>query len=206
MRAEWETVIAAVLDVLAARLEVDIDRVAVFGLSLGAHHAPRAAAHEHRLAACLAECGSFDLYAAALERMPPPLAAGLRERRLWARIVAGAVLRVLARKPTAGWALRRGMLVDGAATLLGYLDSLRAFTLAGHAQLITCPTCVCNAEEDDIGASAPQLVDALQADNEFVRFRSADGAGDHCEQGARTLFHARAFGWLDGLLEPARVA
>jgi pimeloyl-ACP methyl ester carboxylesterase len=207
MRSDWETVIAAVLDVLLARSEVDADRVALVGLSLGAHLAPRAAAHEHRVAACIADCGSFDLYAAALERMPGRLADGLRDGRRWARAVAGVTMRVLARKPTAGWALRRGMLVHGAATPLAYIDSLREFDLAGHAGLIRCPTWVCNAEEDDIGASAPQLFAALQtADKEFVRFRSADGAGDHCEQGARTLFHARAFGWLDGVLEPGRVA
>ena len=86
------------------------------------------------------------------------LAVGLRERRRWARVVAGGILRMLARKPTAGWALRRGMLVHGTATPLAYLDSLREFSLADHAGLIRCPTWVCNAEEDDTGASAPQLV------------------------------------------------
>ena len=126
----------------------------------------------------MADCGSFDLYTAALERMPVPLAAGLRERRRWARVVAAGVLRVPARKPTAGWALRRGMLVHGAATPLAYLDCLREYSLADHASLIRCPMWVCIAEEDDIGASAPQLVAALKTDKQFVRFRSADGAGD----------------------------
>lgn len=37
-------------------------------------------------------------------------------------------------------------------------------------------------------------------------FRFAEGARDHCERGAHTVFHARAFGWADGLIEPARVA
>ena len=61
-------------------------------------------------------------------------------------------------------------------------------------------------EDQRIGASAPQLAAELKTDKQFVRFSSADGAGDHCEQDAGTLFHARAFGWLDGVLEPARIA
>ena len=78
------------------------------------------------------------------------------------------------------------------------------YTLAGRAEQITCPTWVCNAELDDIGASAPQLVEALTCDKTFVHFTAAEGAGDHCEAGARALYHARSFGWLDQLLHPER--
>ncbi len=202
LRADWENVIAPMIDHLTTRAEVDPDRIAAIGLSLGGHLAPRAASGERRLAACIADCGSYDLYAAALDRMPPSLATGLRDGKLWARLATRPILGVLARKPTAGWALRRGMLVHGVATPLAYLDSLRDFTLHGHAQRISCPTWVCNAEEDDIGASARQLVDALNCPKTFVQFKSADGAGDHCEQGARALYHARSFRWLDDLLQP----
>ena len=205
LRPDWENVIAPMIDHLIERPEVDRDRIAVIGLSLGAHLAPRAASGERRLAACIADCGSYDLYAAALERMPAPLAAGLRDGKLWARVAIRPLLRLIAGRPTAGWALRRGMLVHGAGSPLAYLDSLRAFTLAGRAAQIKCPTWVCNAEDDEIGASAPQLLDALRCPKTFVQFTTADGAGDHCEQGARTLYHARSFGWLDHLLEPHRL-
>jgi len=185
------------VDYVCSRDDVDVQRIALIGLSLGAHLGPRAASAEHRLAACVADCGGFDLFEDALSRMPPPLASGLRERRVWARLILRCVLSILARKPTAGWALRRGMLVHGARSPLAYIELLREFSLAGRAGRITCPTWVCNAEEDDIGASAPQLVQALTCEKAFVQFTTAEGAGDHCEQGARTLYHARSFGWLD---------
>jgi hypothetical protein len=123
---------------------------------------------------------------------------------LWARLAVRPILRVLAAKPTAGWALRRGMLVHGASSPLAYIDTLRDFTLRGRAAQIVCPTWVCNAEGDDIGASAPELVAALTCPSTFVRFTRAEGAGDHCEQGARTLYHARSFAWLDDLLHSER--
>ncbi len=117
----------------------------------------------------------------------------------------GRLLEHVAAKPTAGWALRRGMLVHGVEDPLALVDAMRAFTLAGHAERIACPTWGCSAEGDDVGASAPQLVAALRCEKGYVRFTAAEGAGDHCEQGARTRYHARSFGWLDGLLQPSVV-
>jgi hypothetical protein len=111
------------------------------------------------------------------------------------------VLAALARKPTAGWALRRGQQVHGAAGPEAYLLALREYTLKGRAGDITCPVFAGNAEGDDISRSAPRLAEALTCPNEFVTFTAAEGAGDHCEAGARTPYHARSFGWLDQILK-----
>ncbi len=51
-----------------------------------------------------------------------------------------------------------------------------------------------------ISASAPDLVAALKCPHEFVTFTAAEGADLHCESGARLLFHARMFAWLDQVL------
>ena len=206
MRSDWETVITPVVDSLVARPDVDPARIALIGLSLGAHLAPRAASEEHRLAACIADCGSFDLHASFLERLPGPLAGPFDRRNRLAKAVVGMILGRLAKKPTAGWALRRGMLVHGTPDVLAYIEALRAYTLADRAERIRCPMWVCNAEGDDIGASAPQLVAALTVDTTFVRFTTAEGAGAHCEVGARELYHERSFGWLDARLHPAEPA
>ena len=107
-----------------------------------------------------------------------------------------------AAKPTAGWALRRGQLVHGVGSPIDYLLALREYSLNGRAEKIACPTFVCNAEGDDISASAPRLFDALTSEKEYILFKAVDGAGDHCEAGARTLYHAKSFGWLDRVLQP----
>jgi alpha-beta hydrolase superfamily lysophospholipase len=202
LRPDWEMVIGAVVDYAEGRTDVDPQRIALIGLSLGAHLAPRAASGEHRLAAVVADCGAFDLGASALERLPPPLAKGLAANKRSARIVLAGLLRLVMRRATAGWALRRGLLVHGVRSPLAFIESLPEYTLVGRAELITCPTWVCYAEGDDISASAPELVAALRCPKELVRFTAAEGADDHCEQGARALYHARSFGWLDSLLHP----
>ncbi len=202
MRPDWETVIGPVLDDLLTRPGVDPERVALIGLSLGAHLCPRAAAHEPRLAALVADCGSYDLLASFLARLPGPLASGFASGDPASVAAVHGALEGMIGKPTAGWSLRRGMQVHGAPNLPTLVEEMRRYSLEGHAPLITCPTWVCNAEGDDISATAPQLVADLTCPHEFVTFTKAEGAGDHCETGARTLYHARSFAWLDGLLSP----
>ena len=51
------------------------------------------------------------------------------------------------------------------------------------------------------------LYEALHCPKTFVAFTAAEGAGEHCHEGALTLFHQRMFDWLDdtlGLERPAR--
>ena len=202
LRPDWENVVGPVVDHALGRPDVDPERIALIGLSLGAHLAPRAASAEHRLAACIADCGAFDLYAGFLERIPGPLSKGFVGGARPAVAAVREILEHMAKKPTAGWALRRGLLVHGATDVMDLVESWKDYSLAGRAERITCPTWVCNAEGDAISASAPQLVEALTGEAEFVTFTAAEGAGDHCEAGARALYHARSFGWLDGLLRP----
>lgn len=205
LRPDWENVITPVLDYALRQPGIDAARVALIGMSLGAMLAPRAASAEHRLAACIADCGSFDLFDSMLERLPGPLANGLIGGHHRATAMLRRVLRRLERHPTAGWSLRRGQLVHGAGSPLEYLNMLRDYSLKGRAEQIACPTFVCNAEGDPISASAPRLVEALTCPKEFVTFTAAEGAGDHCEAGARTLYHARSFGWLDRILRPTAI-
>ena len=205
LRPDWENVVTPVVDFAVARSDVDPDRIALIGLSLGAHLAPRAAGGEHRLAACIADCGAYDMYAAFQEHLPGPLASGFAQGATVATTAVHKILETMAKKPTAGWALRRGLQVHGVPDLPSLIEEWKRYTLAGRADKITCPTWVCNAEGDAISASAPRLVEDLTCEKEFVTFTAAEGAGDHCEAGARQLYHARSFGWLDARLRPEAV-
>jgi alpha-beta hydrolase superfamily lysophospholipase len=200
LRPDWENVVGPVLDYLLTRADVDGDRVALIGASLGAHLAPRAASAEHRLAACIADCGVFDMYQGFLQRLPAPLRSGFADGNREAVAAMRVMLDETAKKPTAGWSLRRGLQVHGVDTPLDYIEAAKPYSLAGRAADVRCPTFVCNGEHDDISASAPDLVAELTCEHEFVTFTAAEGAGDHCESMARTLFHARAFDWLDQVL------
>jgi hypothetical protein len=122
--------------------------------------------------------------------------------------IAGAILRRIldrmARHPTRGWALRRGLLVHHASSPLDYFNLTREYSLQGLAEKISCPTLVCTAENDDIGAYAKVLFDALRCEKHFLTFTKDEGAGEHCEDGNRSLFHQRIFDWLDEVMDRQR--
>jgi hypothetical protein len=44
----------------------------------------------------------------------------------------------------------------------------------------------------------------LQCRTQYVRFTSADGVTGHCEMTGRTVFHRRAYDWLDDVLAANR--
>ncbi|MGA2137098.1 MAG: alpha/beta fold hydrolase [Bryobacteraceae bacterium] len=195
-RPDWEAVIGPVVDWLAGQQCVDPRRIGIIGLSFGGYLALRAASGEPRLAACVADPGEFSLLEIFQARIPRFLAKDLPALRGLGGALLRRILSSQLRKPTAGWALRRGLFVHGAPDLEDYLRQAAAYTLAGREGEIRCPTLICHAEDDDIGVSARRVYDVLTCEKEFLAFRRSEGAAEHCEAGARSLFHERAFNWL----------
>ena len=59
VRPDYEVAVAAVLDELAARRDLDLDRVGLLGVSLGGYYAPRVAAFEPRVKAAVGLSGPY---------------------------------------------------------------------------------------------------------------------------------------------------
>jgi pimeloyl-ACP methyl ester carboxylesterase len=58
--ADYERAASAVVDWLEKRKDLDSKRIAIWGVSLGGYYAPRAAAYEKRISACIALSGPFE--------------------------------------------------------------------------------------------------------------------------------------------------
>jgi dipeptidyl aminopeptidase/acylaminoacyl peptidase len=69
IRGNYETAVTAVVDFVVARGDLDAARIGVWGVSLGGYYAPRAAAFEKRVKACIALSGPFD-FDAVWDRLP----------------------------------------------------------------------------------------------------------------------------------------
>ena len=61
--ADYERPAAAVCDWIERQSDLDATRIAIWGVSLGGYHAPRAFAYERRLRACISISGPFDMQA-----------------------------------------------------------------------------------------------------------------------------------------------
>jgi dipeptidyl aminopeptidase/acylaminoacyl peptidase len=60
IRGDYEVAVRAVVDWVARRGDIDASRIGLWGVSLGGYYAPRAAAFEKRIKACISLSGPFD--------------------------------------------------------------------------------------------------------------------------------------------------
>jgi 2,6-dihydroxypseudooxynicotine hydrolase len=69
IRGDYEVAVKAVLDFVEARSDVDGTRTGLWGVSLGGYYAPRAAAFDKRVKACISLAGPYD-WSEAWESLP----------------------------------------------------------------------------------------------------------------------------------------
>jgi dienelactone hydrolase len=197
MRPDWEKVVTPVVDYLITRPDVDSARIALYGGSFGGYLAPRAAAFEHRLAACIADAALFDPAALNNKMFPPDILTALARNDV---AVLEPFFNRLQEDTTQRFILGRGMWVHGATTPWEYLKMFQAYSLADVARNIQCPTFVDEAENDRRRGGGRDLYDALQCPKKYVLFAVDEGAGEHCEADAREVFFQKMFDWLDPIL------
>ena len=69
IRGDWEVPGGAIIDYLITEPSLDPSRIGVWGVSLGGYYAPRAAAYEKRICACISLAGPYD-WAAIWDSLP----------------------------------------------------------------------------------------------------------------------------------------
>ncbi|MEC0225662.1 alpha/beta hydrolase family protein [Paenibacillus alba] len=198
-RNDWEKVITPVVDYLLTRPEVDPQRIALMGMSLGGYLAPRAAAFEHRLAACIANDGVFSFKFSDMGREPDEEFEGDLNNQAFN--MEDFARDLMDQSTNVRWAVENGMFTYKADSIIDLVEKTEPFTLEGVADKIKCPTLVCEAENDHFFAGQPQqLYDALTCPKSLMKFTADEGAEEHCHIGALLLFNHRLFDWLDHTL------
>jgi pimeloyl-ACP methyl ester carboxylesterase len=181
---------------------VDPDRMALIGMSMGGYLAPRAAAFEHRLAACIAYDGVMNMTAVFNQAATPP-GSPLPEFDSDQTIAGldGLIAHRTELPSSPRWAVSNALWVFNSTTAKDFVHEVSGYDLTGIAEQITCPTLVCEAEHDQFFSGQPQMLfDALRCPKTLMKFTAAEGAEEHCHVGALTLFHQRMFDWLDETL------
>lgn len=198
-RPDWEAVVTPVVDWAVARPGVDPDRIVLYGISMGGYLAPRAAAHDHRLRAVVANEGVYDVFendANAARMTTTELREFLfNQTDEYNRFVAG----MIEHDVQLYWATTHGQWAFGVSTPADLMKAHEAYTMNGSADRITCPVLVLDVEENQFfGSQAQRLFDALPpAHRALLTFTAEEGAGLHCQAGAQALGTQRIFDWLD---------
>lgn len=214
-RADWENVITPVIDYAVSRPDVDENRIALWGISLGGYLAPRGASSEHRIKALIADAGTYDVgqnFLHGMQKAGGPVANMTRkELQEWLRSDPAGFnegIRAEMEKSTiTRWLNEQGMFAFNKRSPALFWAEYMDFSLEGRAENITCPTLVTASTKDQFDpgmVQAKELYDHLDCGKKMVIYSDEFGAQYHCQMGAFAQSFAGKFDWLDGQLEPGR--
>ncbi|MGQ3480081.1 alpha/beta hydrolase family protein [Paenibacillus sp. TY11] len=198
-RHDWEAVVTPVVDYLTRRPEILSDKIALMGISLGGYLAPRAAAYERRLGACIANDGLFSFQVGAMAGAIAVNASGKSD--LSSPEMENFIASIMAKDTSIRWGIENGKFTFLAMNLEELVHKTEPFTLESVAEQIKCPVLVCEAEYDHAFAGQPeQLYKSLRGPKTYMKFTAEDSAEEHCHFGALKLANHRIFTWLDQVL------
>jgi dipeptidyl aminopeptidase/acylaminoacyl peptidase len=185
MPARFDSNVAgsAAVDYLGTRSDVDRERIAVMGISLGGYYAPRAAAFEPRFKACVSWGAIWDYYATWKRRIDKAFQSSLS--------VPGDHIK---------WVL-------GVSSLDDALEKLRDWRLAGVAEKVKCPYLLTHGERDaQIPLEDAQaLFNAIGATDKTMKvFTVEEGGYEHCQGDNVTLGITYIADWLSDKLGAQR--
>lgn len=199
-RHDWEKVVSPVVDYAVTRPDVDGDRLALKGMSLGGYLAARAAAFEPRLKAAIFFDGVYSFEDSLRAVLSPAAArafdtgdASAFDSIITDEIRSNTLLR---------WTFTQGTFSFGTESFYDFAVTCQRMTLDGGViERISCPCLVMEADGDQFFRGQPQHVfDSLRSPKHFARFTSEDGAENHCQSGALGFKDEVVFNWLDDVL------
>jgi dipeptidyl aminopeptidase/acylaminoacyl peptidase len=156
-RPDYEVPTSAIVDYLETRPDIDSSRIGLLGISLGGYYAPRGAAYEHRIKACVAWGAVWDY--------------GVTWQRRWETRSKLT--------PTPFWQLPWVM---GTNTMEEALVRVKEFTLADAMPRLTQPLLIVHGENDK-GLTVDDARRAFEAsgstDKTLRIFTIAEGGSEH---------------------------
>ncbi|MCH3916291.1 MAG: dipeptidyl aminopeptidase [Spirochaetia bacterium] len=196
-RPDWENVVTPVIDHLIVKLGVNPDNIILWGESMGGYLAPRAAAFDHRIAACVANSGIYDFIGCHAPE-------GMGRHTFFEAISHASeteietALQVPLSHPQVDWAFKHGMYVFGATNLKDFLLKAKEYYLEGSASQIKCPTLVTDSKnETNFPGEAKKLYASLRCPKDYLLFTKQQGTAEHCQQGAKIYATGCIFNWIE---------
>lgn len=176
-RHDYEVPAASAVDYLETRSDIDPDRIGIMGWSMGGYYAPRAAAFEKRFKACVAWGAHYDYHASWVRRRKSLESGGTE---------ASTPIYTLP-------------LVMGVESMEEAMEKVKAFTLEGVAEKITCPMLITHGERDNIAPveTAYLLYEKVGSKKKHLKiFTAAEGGCQHIQYDNRTLGVTYVSDWL----------
>lgn len=200
-RPDYENVITPAVDYLISREDVDSNSIILLGESFGGYLAPRAAAFEHRLKACIANSGISDFLGDYIPKNIPRKKV-FEEAQSNMDKYNTELKKVMDNDTTIRWFILNGMYVFGAKSPIELVLMCQNYFLKDISNKIQCPTLVTYSEDDSMSSSnqAKSLYNSLICPKELMLFTKEEGAGNHCQVGAKLISNERIFNWIEKMI------
>lgn len=196
-RPDWEVAVGRVLDHAETVARFDMRRATLMGLSFGGYLAPRAASHDHRLHALVADPGVLSWADAMLRHfreMPGLLDLHERGPSAFDQAIAAVSLVM----PDADWYFRDVTWKHGLEHPHEVIDELRKYDNQDGAANIRCKTLILEGTAEDASPGESQrLYDRLTCPKTLIEFGPETGSQTHCQGAGLGLAAARLFDWMD---------
>lgn len=210
-RPDWENVITPVVDYAISRPDVNEDRIALWGISLGGYLAPRGATTEHRLAAVVADAAVYDVGLDlwhGIQQVGGELAQMTRtEFTAWLETnppeFNDIINTAMKHSTSTEWFNDQGMYTFNVTSPALFWAKYMDYSLEGRAENISCPVLVCYGGTDHFdpnGEQAKLLYEHLTSEKTLLEFTEEYEAGYHCQLGAFAQAFAKKFDWLDEII------
>jgi len=200
-RPDYEKPVGAAIDYLMTRNDIDKDKIAIIGYSMGGYLSVRGAL-DQRIKACIPNTLVVDCGASARAGMK-----GMVRHESFTDKAFELIMKV---NTPARWSFQHTSWVFGIHSAHEWVKAYEPFTLLGFEDLLKGkPILFLFSEDDIIDAAAPSkaivsgLLDYIRSLScpRFVRlFTKQEGASSHCQMGGLSYAQASIFSWLDHVL------
>lgn len=196
-RPDYEKPIAAMLDMVLTRPEVNPDKLALYGMSFGGYFTLRAGVHDRRIRALILNSPIIDLHAYMVGFIGPDVANDPPALSL-------ADVDAIPEEdmpPVVRHSFKSSCRRFGVNTLAGYLQRLKAFTAVEGLSAVTCPSLamVGTGEGQEAMAQFDRYCAGASGPVTPRIFTVEEGADMHCQRGNLPLACAVVYDWLDEL-------
>jgi hypothetical protein len=195
-RPDWEKVITPIVDFLQRREDVDLNRMALSGLSQGGYWILRALAFEHRIAAGIADPGVMDVSVPFFRKLPRELSDLLdagKEKEFNEAMDEGLKYAGDEVRQNMEWRMKPYK----AKSFYHFFKMVCQYNVRDVIKQIQCPMFIADPEDEQFWpGQSKEVFEALVCPKTIVRFTAEEGANWHCEPKARGLYDQRMFDWL----------
>lgn len=192
MIPDSEKPIGEALDVLCSRNDVDVERIALLGISFGGYLVARAAAFDNRIKALIPDSPLRNIY------------------RMLSTVFPAFIFKIpdwvfaLYKNTIMGYSDRASIdLVlwnSGVKNLRESLKKLEDYSIEGYEDRITCPTLALagDGEGVDFYEQANEFLNNISSKVKRLRiFKNEEGAGSHCQVDNTRLMNQEVIVWLN---------